>query len=80
MEWSSAFFLLPATQIRAAACFTLHDVARKFSNTRGTNMRYITPRITSTLNAAAVVLGGKVPGNYDGVEGLSNAAAYEAAE
>jgi hypothetical protein len=43
-------------------------------------MRYITPRITSTLHAASVVLGGKIPGNYDGVEGLSNATAYEAEE
>lgn len=43
-------------------------------------MRYSTPRITSRLNAAAVVLGGKVPGNYDGIEDLSNATAYEAEE
>jgi hypothetical protein len=43
-------------------------------------MRYITPQITNTLNAASVVLGGKVPGNFDGIEGLSNAMAYAAEE
>lgn len=43
-------------------------------------MRYITPRVTNTLDAAVVVLGGKVPGNFDGIEDLSNAMAYEAHE
>jgi hypothetical protein len=57
-----------------------HEAVRKFSTTKGTNMRYITPRITATLNAASVVLGGKILGNNDGVEGFSNSTAYESEE
>jgi hypothetical protein len=43
-------------------------------------MRYITPRITGTLSTNSVVLGGKVPGNFEGIEGFTNAMAYEAEE
>ena len=55
-------------------------MARTLNIMKGENMRYMTPRITSVLNTASVVLGGKIPGNFDGIEGMTNASAYTASE